>query len=142
MNTFMPKNEDIKRKWYLIDAEGKTLGKIAVIAATYLRGKQKVVYTPHADMGDYVVIINAEKVKVTGKKEKQKMYFRFSGYPSGLKEENLQSLRNRCPEKILEFAIKGMLPHNSLGRKMYGKLKVFKGKKHSYISQIPEVLQV
>jgi large subunit ribosomal protein L13 len=141
MKTFMAKKEEISREWYLIDAAGKTLGRLASLVATYLRGKQKPLYTPHIDTGDYVIVINAEKVRVSGRKEKQKIYYHHSGYPHGLKSENFESLRKRKPEKVIELAVKGMLPHNRLGRAMFKKLKVYAGEKHPHLSAKVKILK-
>ena len=138
MSTFMPKADEIERKWYVIDAEGKTLGKLAVEAAMILRGKKKPIYTPHIDTGDYVIVINAEKVCVTGKKESDKIYKHHSGYPGGLKETPLKELRAKQPEEIIRHAVKGMMPKGKLGRQMFKKLKVYAGPEHPHAAQHPE----
>lgn len=140
--TYIPKEKDIKRKWYIVDADGKILGRLATRVADVLRGKDKVIYTPHMDVGDGVIVINAEKVRVTGKKEEQKIYQRYSGYPGGLKEEKLSRLRERDPERIITLAVRGMVPHNRLGRSMLKKLKVYKGSNHRHTAQNPEPLEV
>ena len=125
MKSYIAKPADVDRKWYVIDAEGKTLGKLAVEAAMILRGKKKPIYTPHIDTGDYVIVINAEKVCVTGKKESDKIYKHHSGYPGGLKETPLKELRAKQPEEIIRHAVKGMMPKGKLGRQMFKKLKVY-----------------
>ena len=142
MKTFMQTKENIERKWYVIDAEGKTLGRIATKAATILRGKHKVTYTPHVDCGDYVIIINASKVNLTGNKLEDKMYYNHSGYPGGLRERNAKTMVEKYPEEMLERAIKGMLPHNSLGRSMGKKLFVYAGAEHKHEAQKPESLKI
>lgn len=142
LKTFIAKTEDIKRKWYLVDADGKILGRLASEVATILRGKHKPIYSPHIDTGDHVIIINADKVRVTGKKAKQKRYFRHTGYPGGGRFDNFSDLLTKHPERILEKAVKGMLPHNKLGRKMYKKLKVYAGENHLHQAQKPEVLEI
>lgn len=138
MKSYIAKPADIERKWYVIDAEGKTLGKLAVEAAMILRGKKKPIYTPHIDTGDYVVVINAEKVAVTGKKETDKIYKRHSGYPGGLKETSLGEMREKKPEEIIMHAVKGMMPKGKLGRQMFKKLKVYAGPEHPHTAQKPE----
>lgn len=142
MKSFMAKPRDIERKWYVIDAEGKVLGKVAAKAATVLRGKNKPTFTPHMDTGDYVVIINADKVLVTGKKETDKIYKRHSGYPGGLKETSLGELRAKNPEQILSHAVKGMMPKGKLGRQMFKKLKVYAGAEHPHKAQKPESMDI
>ncbi len=142
MKTYMAKPEEVVRKWYLIDAKGKVLGRLATRIAMILKGKTKAIYTPHVDTGDQVVVINASEVAVTGRKLEQKLYRRYSGYPGGLKEENLETMLKRKPEEVIMRAVKGMLPHNKLGRKMLKKLKVYKGPEHSHQAQKPEVLEV
>ena len=131
-----------ERKWYLIDAAGKTLGRLASQIALILRGKHKPQYQPHLDLGDYVVVINAEKVHVTGKKETDKLYYRHSGYPGGLKAIPLGVIRRKHPEFLIYHAVKGMLPKNRLGRKMLKKLKVYRGPSHPHIAQNPEPLDI
>ncbi|HZK42941.1 MAG TPA: 50S ribosomal protein L13 [Syntrophomonadaceae bacterium] len=142
MKTFMAKPLEVERKWYLIDAEGQTLGRLASEVATILRGKHKPIYTPHVDTGDFVIIINAEKIVLTGKKLDQKKYRSHSGYPGGLKETTYRSLMDKRPEKAVEAAIKGMLPKNSLGSKIFTKLKVYKGSEHPHQAQQPEVREL
>ena len=141
MKTFIPKAADIERKWYVVDAEGKTLGRLASEVAMILRGKRKPTYTPHMDCGDYVIVINAEKVAVTGKKRQEKIYKRHTGYPGGLREVTFEKLQARKPEEIIRHAVKGMLPDGKLGRQMYKKLKVYAGPEHAHAAQKPEVLE-
>lgn len=138
MKSYIAKPAEIEHKWYVIDAEGKTLGKLAAEVATILRGKKKPIYTPHIDCGDYVIVINAEKVAVTGKKEEQKIYKSHSGYPGGLKETTLKELRAKKPEEIIRHAVKGMMPNGKLGRQMFKKLKVYAGAEHPHAAQSPE----
>lgn len=142
MNTFLPKEEEVQRDWYVVNAEGQTLGRLAVQIANMLRGKNKPIFTPHMDCGDFVVVVNAEKVKVTGKKEEAKLYRRHSGYPGGFKEETLKHLRARKPEAILERAVKGMLPHSRLGARQFTKLKVYVGAEHPHVAQNPKSIEV
>lgn len=142
MKTYSAKAETVERDWFLIDADGKTLGRLATEVARRLRGKHKAVYTPHVDTGDYIVVINAEKVKVTGNKAKDKMYYSHSGYMGGLKEINFEDLIQKAPERVIEAAVKGMLPKNPLGRAMYRKLKVYAGKEHKHTAQQPQVLEI
>lgn len=142
MKTFSAKAKEIVRKWYLIDATDKVLGRLSTEVARRLRGKHKAEYTPHADTGDYIIIINAEKVRVTGNKAADKIYHHNTGYPGGLKSISFEKLIDRHPEKILELAIKGMLPKNPLGREMYRKLKVYAGPQHQHHAQQPEVLEI
>jgi len=142
MKSFMAKTEEVQRKWYVIDAEGKVLGRLASEVAKILRGKNKPIYTPHVDTGDFVIIINAEKVVLTGKKLDQKMYRKHSLYPGGLKETPYRKIMENVPERAVEAAVKGMLPHNSLGRKMFSKLKVYRGSEHEHQAQKPEVLEL
>jgi len=137
--TYMAKADEVERKWYIIDASGKTLGRMASEIARILRGKHKPIYTPHIDTGDYVVVVNAEKVKVTGKKRQNKIYYHHTGYPGGLKVISYDKLLEKKPERIIETAVKGMLPHNRLGRKMYKKLKVYTGPNHPHQAQKPEI---
>ncbi|MBR2736928.1 MAG: 50S ribosomal protein L13 [Firmicutes bacterium] len=138
-STYMAKPQDIERKWYVIDAEGKTLGRLASEAASILRGKNKPVFTPHIDTGDYVIIINAEKVQVTGKKRKEKIYKRHTGYPGGLREITFEKLQAKAPEEIIRHAVKGMMPNGKLGRQMFKKLKVYAGPEHRHAAQKPEI---
>ncbi len=142
MKTFSAKKEEVERKWYVIDAEDKVLGRLASQVASILRGKHKPIFTPHVDTGDHVVIINAEKVRLTGRKWSQKKYYRHSGYPGGLKEIVAEKLLKEKPERIIEYAVWGMLPHNRLGRKMMRKLKVYAGPQHPHQAQKPEPLEV
>ncbi len=140
--TPLPNVNDLDKKWYVIDAADQRLGRLATEVAMILRGKNKATYTPHLDTGDFVIIINAEKVAVTGKKSEQKLYRRNSGRPGGMKVEPFNKLQKRIPERIVEHAIKGMLPKNSLGRKLFTKLKVYAGNKHPHAAQQPEVLTI
>ncbi len=140
--TYSAKKEEIKRKWYLIDAKGKVLGKVAVRAATILRGKHKPTYTPHVDTGDHVIVINASQVVLTGKKLEQKYYRRHSGYPKGLKSIRYDRLLKEKPEKVIELAVKGMLPKTKLGRAMFKKLRVYRGSEHSHEAQNPVQIEV
>ncbi|MGD2160003.1 MAG: 50S ribosomal protein L13 [Gammaproteobacteria bacterium] len=142
MKTYSAKAETVERDWFLIDADGKTLGRLATEIARRLRGKHKAVYTPHVDTGDYIVVINAEKVKVTGNKAKDKMYYNHSGYMGGLKEINFEDLIQKAPERVIETAVQGMLPKNPLGRAMFRKLKVYAGSKHKHTAQQPQVLEI
>lgn len=140
MKTFMASPSTIERKWYVIDAEGMTLGRLASEAAKILRGKNKPTFTPHIDTGDYVIIVNAEKIKVTGKKLDQKIYYHHSRYVGGMKETTLREMLAKKPEKVVELAVKGMLPKGPLGRDMYRKLSVFAGPEHNHQAQKPEAL--
>ena len=142
METFMQKKETIERKWYLIDAEGETLGRLATKAATILRGKHKVTYTPHVDTGDYVIVINASKIKLTGKKLDDKIYYNHSGFPGGLRERTAKEMVEKYPEEMVERAVKGMLPHGRLGRQMGKKLFVYAVSEHEQIAQKPEKIEV
>ncbi|HBV88514.1 50S ribosomal protein L13 [Desulfosporosinus sp.] len=139
MSTFFAKAQDQERKWYIIDAEGVSLGRIATEAARLLRGKHKPTFTPNVDTGDHVIIINAEKIVLTGNKLNNKMYRRHSGFPGGLKEVPYKKLMQTMPERAMEHAVKGMLPHNKLGAQMYTKLKVYKGDSHPHQAQQPEI---
>ena len=140
MKTFNAKKESIDRKWYLVDAEGQVLGRLASEIARRLRGKHKPVYTPYVDTGDFVIVVNAEKIMLTGKKLTDKIYYRYSGYPGGLKETCAGKLLIDHPERVLQFAVKGMLPKNSLGRKMLKKLKIYAGSDHCHEAQCPQTL--
>lgn len=142
MKTFSAKPHEVKRDWYVIDAEGKTLGRLASEIARRLRGKHKPEYTPHVDTGDYIIVINAEKVRVTGNKEQQKVYYHHSGYPGGIKSITLGKQRAQHPERIIEIAVQGMLPKNPLGRAMFRKLKVYAGSQHNHQAQQPKVLEL
>lgn len=142
METFMQKKETVTRKWYLIDAEGETLGRLATKAATILRGKHKVTYTPHVDTGDYVIITNASKVQLTGKKLDDKMYYNHSGFPGGLRERTAKEMVEKYPEEMVERAVKGMLPKGRLGRQMAKKLFVYAGSEHEQTAQKPIQISV
>lgn len=139
MKSYIAKPQEVERKWYILDAEGQTLGRLASEAASILRGKKKPIYTPHVDGGDYVIIINAEKIEVTGKKRQEKIYKRHTGYPGGLKEITFEKLLEKKPEEILRHAVKGMLPKGPLGRDMAKKLKVYAGAEHKHEAQKPEI---
>ena len=138
--TPLPSTDTLERQWYVVDAENQTLGRLASEVATVLRGKNKPSYTPHLDTGDFVIVINADKVRVSGNKPTQKLYRRHSGRPGGMKTETFAHLQARLPERIVEKAIKGMLPHNALGRQLFRKLKVYKGSEHPHGAQQPTVL--
>lgn len=140
--TYSAKSSDVTRKWFVVDAEGKTLGRLASAIAATLRGKNKPTYTPHVDTGDFVIVLNAGKVKVTGNKETQKFYYRHSNYPGGLKATSLKDLRERHPDRIIENAVKGMLPRNALGKQQLKKLKIFEGASHPHGAQNPATLQL
>lgn len=140
--TQIAKKEMIERKWYVVDADGEILGRLASKVTKILMGKHKPIYTPNVDTGDFVIVINAEKVRVTGKKLQDKIYYKHTGYIGHLKEEKLISLLNRRPEAVIRFAVSGMLPKNSLGRKMLKKLKVYRGPEHPHIAQKPEFLNL
>jgi large subunit ribosomal protein L13 len=137
MKTFSAKASEIKRKWYIVDAKDRSLGRVAVTVANLLRGKGKAIFTPHVDSGDFVVVINAEKVRLTGKKEVQKSFMSFSGYVGGHRSETAEQRRQRRPELLIEHAVKGMIPHNRLGRAVFTKLKVYKGEQHPHEAQQP-----
>ena len=140
MKTFMASPATIDRKWYVVDATGMTLGRLAAEVAKVLRGKNKPIFTPHIDTGDYVIVINAEKIAVTGKKLDQKVYYHHSDYVGGMKETTLREMMAKKPERVIELAVKGMLPKGSLGRQMYTKLHVYAGAEHDHAAQKPEVL--
>ena len=142
MKTYCPKPQEIQGVWHLIDAQDQVLGRLATHVANLLRGKNKPEFTPHVDCGDFVIIINAEKVKVTGKKEEQKVYRHHSGYPHGFKEESLRSLRQRRPVVVVERAVRGMLPHTRLGDQQFTKLKVYAGPEHPHQAQQPKPMQI
>lgn len=142
MKTFSAKPETVQREWFLVDASGKTLGRLATELARRLRGKHKPVYTPHVDTGDYIIVINAEKIRVTGRKLKDKIYYRHTGYVGNLKAEPLNKLLQRAPERAILLAVKGMLPRNPLGRQMLRKLKVVRGPDHPHQAQQPAVLEL
>lgn len=138
--TYSPKPNEVERRWFIVDAEGKTLGRLSSLIAATLRGKNKPQFAPHVDTGDFVIVVNAEKVVVTGKKETQKFYYRHSGYPSGLSAVSLRDMRQRHPERIIQAAVRGMLPHNVLGEQQLRKLKVYVGPKHPHAAQSPTEL--
>lgn len=140
--TISAKPAEVKREWFVIDCEGKTLGKVATEAARRLRGKHKPIYTPHVDTGDYIVVVNASKVQVTGNKAKNKMYYRHTGYIGNLKSMNFEQMQAKAPERVIELAVKGMLPKNPLGREMYRKLRVFADANHSHQAQQPQPLEI
>ena len=142
VRTFMPKVSEIERQWFVVDAEGQTLGRIATKIATLVRGKHKPTYTPHLDVGDYVVVINAEKVRLTGRKEEQKNYYRHSNYPGGLTTTSFRSMIEKHPERVIEFAVKGMLPGTTLAKQQLLKLKVYSGPNHPHAAQQPTTLEL
>ena len=142
MKTRSIKQSEINKKWWLVDAQGQTLGRFSSKIAQILRGKHKVDFTPHMDMGDFVIVINAEKVKLSGSKENDKVYFRHTGYPGGVKETKYSEMIQKFPERIVENAVKGMLPHNRLGRKILLNLKVYKGQEHPHLAQQPKPLKI
>ena len=142
MKTVSTRPEDVDRSWFVVDAENKTLGRLATEIAMRLRGKHKPEYTPHVDTGDYIVVVNAEKVRVTGNKFNDKIYYRHSGYPGGIKEMNFKDMQDRHPERVIEKAVKGMLPKNPLGRAMFKKLKVYAGAEHPHSAQQPQSLEL
>lgn len=142
MKTYSAKAHEIKRDWYIVDASSKTLGRLATEIARRLRGKHKAEYTPHVDTGDYIVVTNAEKVTVTGRKYKEKIYYRHSGFPGGIKSISFDKLQQKNPTRIIELAVKGMLPKNPLGREMYRKLKVYAGAEHPHAAQQPKQLEI
>jgi large subunit ribosomal protein L13 len=142
IRTYIPKATEIERRWYIVDAEGLTLGRLATQVATIIRGKHKPSYTPHLDVGDYVIVVNAEKVHVTGNKEEQKFYYRHSGYPGGFRSTSLRDQLSKHPERVIETAVKGMIPHTNLGRDQLKKLKVFAGPNHPHAAQQPEPLEI
>ena len=140
METTSIRADEINREWFIVDAEGQTLGRLASEIAQIIRGKKKPFYTPHMDMGDFVIVINAEKVKVTGKKETTKTYFRHSGFPGGITQVNLKKVRQDYPERIITNAVKGMLPHNRLGKQLLTHLKVYSGTEHPHVAQLPKTI--
>ncbi len=142
MKTFSAKPETVERSWYVIDATDKVLGRLASEVARRLRGKHKAEYTPHVDTGDYIVVVNAERVRVTGNKQTDKIYHRHSGYPGGIKSVNFEKLMKTAPERAIEHAVKGMLPRGPLGRAMYRKLKVYAGPEHRHAAQQPQILEI
>ena len=142
MKTYVTKPHEVERQWFVVDAEGKTLGRLSTRIATILRGKHKPIYNPAVDCGDYVVVVNAEKVKVTGRRLEQKKYYHHSGYLGGLKEITLDKQLKKFPERVLESAVRGMLPKNPLGRQMFKKLKIYAGPEHPHQAQTPEPLEI
>ena len=142
MKTFVPKQDDIERRWFVVDADGQVLGRLASRVAQILRGKHKPMYTPHLDVGDHVIIINAGKIRLTGNKSMQKRYYHHTGYPGGLRSHSFLKLRREHPERVLQHAVRGMLPHNKLGRQMIKKLKVYPDAEHPHSAQQPEVLTI
>ena len=142
IKTYSAKAEDIQREWLLVDAEGKTLGRLSTEIATILRGKHKPIFTPHVDCGDFVIVVNADKIRVTGNRLDQKMYYRHSGYMGGLKQMTLRQMLQSHPERVLQFAVRGMLPKNRLGRQMFKKLKVYASPTHPHAAQQPRVLDL
>ena len=142
MKTFTAKPAEVRRDWFVVDAEGKTLGRLATEIARRLRGKHKAEYTPHVDTGDYIVVINAEKVHVTGNKAAAKQYYRHTGYPGGLRSMNFEKLIDHAPERVLEIAVKGMLPKGPMGRAMHKKMKVYAGTEHPHTAQQPQALNI
>ena len=142
IKTYTPRQDDIQREWFVIDAKDQTLGRLATQVAVLLRGKHKPIYAPHMDVGDFVIIINADKIRVTGNKLDQKVYYRHSGYPGGIKSRTLREQLNRFPDRVIRTAVRGMLPKNSLGRHMIKKLKVYAGDKHPHQAQQPRVYEL
>jgi large subunit ribosomal protein L13 len=142
VNTYVTKPNDIKHDWYVVDAQGQTLGRLATRIATVLKGKHKPIYSPSMDTGDYVVVINAEKIVATGRKLDEKMYYRHTGYPGGLRQINLRDQLAKHPERVISAAVRGMLPHNRLGRAMFKKLKVFAGAEHPHAAHKPKTLEL
>jgi len=142
MKTYFVKENEIDKKWFIVDADGKTLGRLCTHVASILRGKHKTTFTPHADMGDNVIVINAGKVRLTGKKASQKTYYRHSGYPGGIKETKFSDMIQNNPDRIIQHAVKGMLPHNKLGRAIMKHLKVYGGPEHPHQAQQPELLEL
>ncbi|CAA2929026.1 50S ribosomal protein L13 [Arsenophonus endosymbiont of Bemisia tabaci] len=142
MKTFTAKPETVKRDWYVVDADGKTLGRLATEIARRLRGKHKAEYTPHVDTGDYIIVVNAKKVAVTGNKREDKIYYRHTGYIGGIKQATFEEMIARHPERVIEIAVKGMLPKGPLGREMYRKMKVYAGSDHNHAAQQPQILDI
>jgi large subunit ribosomal protein L13 len=142
VNTYVTKPNDIKRDWYVVDAQGQTLGRLATRIAAVLKGKHKPIYSPSMDTGDYVVVINAEKIVATGRKLDEKMYYHHTGYPGGLRQINLRDQLAKHPERVISAAVRGMLPHNRLGRAMFKKLKVFAGAEHPHAAHKPKTLEL
>lgn len=142
MKTYLAKPQEVERKWYVVDATDQVVGRLATKVATILRGKHKPTYTPNVDTGDYVIIINADKVRLTGNKENKKEYVHHTGFPGGRRVTSFRQMMDKNPERVLEHAIKGMLPHNTLGRQMYRKLRVYAGPEHNHAAQMPEELSL
>ena len=142
MKTYSAKPETVERQWYVVDAEGKALGRLASEIASRLRGKHKPVYTPHVDTGDHIIVVNADKVRVTGRKETDKVYYHHSGFPGGIKSITLDKLREKAPHRIIETAVRGMLPKGPLGRDMFRKLRVYAGSEHNHAAQQPQPLEL
>ena len=142
MKTYIAKKETARHNWYVVDATDKTLGRLATTVANYLRGKHKAEFTPHVDTGDYVVVVNAEKIRVTGNKAQDKQYYHHTGYPGGIKSINFEKQIDKAPERVIESAVKGMMPKNRLSRAMLGKLKIYAGNDHPHAAQQPKVLEV
>ena len=142
MTTYMANKATANPKWYLVDAKDKTLGRLASNLASYLRGKHKPEYTPHADVGDFVVVINVDKIRVTGNKLDDKRYYHYSGYPGGMKTQSFKEMQTTRPQRVLELAVKGMLPKGPLGRQMFRKLKIYVGDQHSHLAQQPEKIDL
>lgn len=142
MKTYSAKKETVKRNWYVVDATDKTLGRMATEIAKRLRGKHKAEFTPHVDTGDYVVVVNAEKIQVTGKKTTDKVYYHHSGYPGGIKSRSFEEMIEKAPERVIQMAVKGMMPKNKLSRSMLGKLKVYAGGEHPHSAQQPQPLDI
>jgi large subunit ribosomal protein L13 len=142
MKTYVTKAADVERNWYVVDVEGQTLGRVATRIATLLRGKHKAIYSPSVDCGDYVIVINADKINVSGRRLEQKIYYRHSGYPGGLKQISLRDQLAKRPERVIEAAVRGMLPKNALGRQMFKKLKIYAGPDHAHQAQQPELLEL
>lgn len=140
--TYVPRESDIERRWFIVDAEGQTLGRLASEIATVLRGKRKPIFTPHMDVGDYVIVVNAEKVKVTGAKTEQKTYYRHSGYPGGFRQTKFRDMIQQHPERVIEKAVRGMIPHNALGDQTVKKLRVYAGPNHPHVAQQPTPLEI
>jgi large subunit ribosomal protein L13 len=141
-STYFFRESDVAQKWFLVDADGKTLGRVASQVARLLRGKHKPQFTPNADVGDFVVVVNAEKIKVTGKREEMKEYFRYTGYPGGDIFEKFKDVIKNHPERVIEHAVRGMIPHNKLGRRVFKKLKVYAGTEHPHSAQKPEIFEL
>lgn len=142
MKTYFPKTNDVRKDWYVVNADGATIGRLAAKIATILRGKNKPTFTPHTDVGDFIIVVNAEKVKLTGRKLYQKTYKSHSGYPGGIKAINAKTLLDKKPEELIMLAVRGMLPKNTLGRQILKKLKVYRGNKHPHKAQIPKELEI